>query len=685
VTVILNLTWAIVLLPLVGVGVAFLAESPRRAAQTGIAFTGIAFAAAVIVLVFRLTHVVPSYENTETFWDLQSTSASAADARLFPTDFLVLWGIRVDPLSVSFMASTLLLSLAAQVHALASLRGDAGYRRFFWLAGLLTFGLLAMIASPNLFQFWLGWEVTAVAAWVLAAHHWQRPGVGVLSTRTFVVLTIADLALLLGLVMTFAKFGRSVGSLPPPPTGALSSDPFSFSVLATQWHLGHIGMVAGVGARTLVVLSVLFALAAIIRSAVGPFHIWMGGVLEAPSAGLALVAVAALVPAGLLIARLYPLLLEAPHVLTAIALVGTVGAAGAAALALAQRDLFRLGMFATASQGGLVLAAFGMGGFSPALFALFTASCLAVVYFLAAGNLTRAYRTRDIAECAGARRRLPRTTLALGAWAAGVSGLSLNTYSVLSATFRNTRPVGGGTTGTLTQVLVAAGVLVALALTALYAFRVFFLVAGGDAVRRRGFDITRLREAELPARRAVQIALAAAIVATLAGIPGVNSFNLGSRRVPGLTFTHFIFYGATRQRLAVDFVALALAAIIAAGGALAARWMFSPAEGRADNPVRARLARISALLAGPTPGERVATIVPTGFVRAGEVLEEVDTQLLEPIPDAMGESVALLSGWLARLRTVRIAVSTAAAFAVIAILLAASVLAVTGHFPVRIQ
>jgi hypothetical protein len=34
---------------------------------------------------------------------------------------------------------------------------------------------------------------------------------------------------------------------------------------------------------------------------------------------------------------------------------------------------------------------------------------------------------------------------------------------------------------------------------------------------------------------------------------------------------------------------------------------------------------------------------------------------------------------------VRIAVSTAAAFAVIAILLAASVLAATGHFPVRIQ
>jgi NADH:ubiquinone oxidoreductase subunit 5 (subunit L)/multisubunit Na+/H+ antiporter MnhA subunit len=124
VAVILNLTWAIVLLPLVGVGVAFLAESPRRAAQTGIAFTGLAFAVAVVVLIYRLTHVVPTYQNTETFWDLPATSASAVDTRLFPADFLVLWGIRVDPLSVAFMASALLLSLAAQLHALASVRGE---------------------------------------------------------------------------------------------------------------------------------------------------------------------------------------------------------------------------------------------------------------------------------------------------------------------------------------------------------------------------------------------------------------------------------------------------------------------------------------------------------------------------------------------------------------------------------
>lgn len=82
--VILNLSWAIALLPLVGVGVSFLAETPRRAAQVNVFFTALAFAVALVVLVFRLTHVIPVYENTQTFWDLQSTSASPPTASSSP-------------------------------------------------------------------------------------------------------------------------------------------------------------------------------------------------------------------------------------------------------------------------------------------------------------------------------------------------------------------------------------------------------------------------------------------------------------------------------------------------------------------------------------------------------------------------------------------------------------------------
>jgi NADH:ubiquinone oxidoreductase subunit 5 (subunit L)/multisubunit Na+/H+ antiporter MnhA subunit len=681
-TIILNLTWAIILLPLVGVGASFLAESPRRAAHVGLALTCLAFAVSLVVLVFRLTHVIPGYENTETFWDLQGTAPAVTSAQVLAPEFAIFYGIRVDPLSVAFMAVVLFLSIVAQLHALVSMRGDAGFRRFFWIMGMLTFGVLALVSSPNLFQFWLGWEVAGVAAWMLAAHHWQRPATALVATRTFVMLRIADLTLLLALVLNFTKFGASITEQ-PATNGQLVNDPFSFIQLALRWHIGHLGAVPGVGARTLVVVAVLFVVAAAIRAAVGPLHLWLGGALDAPVAGLALIAVSALVPAGVLLARVYPVLLEAPHVLTALALLGALASVTGALLAVAQRDVFRIGMFAVSSQAGLMLAAFGMGGYSPALFLLFTSSFLAVVYFLAAGNLSRGFRSRDLTECGGGRRRMPRTTLALGGWALGISGLTLNTYSVLSATLRDVLP-NGAHVNRIPQVVVAVAVLVTIILTAVYAFRVYFVVATGEPPRRRGFDVGRLREVDARLRRTVLVALAGAGAATLVGLPGVSSFMVGSHQVPGLTFSRFIFFGVARQQLPVDVTALALAVVLGAGGAVAARWLFASVRSR-DETAASRLGRAGEMLAGPTPAERVAAVLPRAFTAAGETLDSLEVQLLEPIPAAMGESIGSLSEALTRMRSARIGLSMAAALAVLAVLLAASVLAATGHFPVTTQ
>jgi NADH:ubiquinone oxidoreductase subunit 5 (subunit L)/multisubunit Na+/H+ antiporter MnhA subunit len=349
---------------------------------------------------------------------------------------------------------------------------------------------------------------------------------------------------------------------------------------------------------------------------------------------------------------------------------------------LLQREVLRIGVFAVSSQAGLMLAAFGVGGYSPALFLLFTGGFLAVLYFLAAGNLIRGFRSRELADCVGGRLRMPRTTLALGGWAVGISGLTLNTYSVLSATFRDVLP-NGGHVSAVAQVVVAVAVLATVALTALYAFRVYFMVATGEPVRRRGFDVTRLREVDARLRRTAFLALGGAGVATVVGIPGLTSVTVGSREGPGLTFSRFVFYGRTHQQLGFDALALLLALLLGAAGALAARWMFATGSRAATAPAMF-LARARGLLAAPTPAERTAPVLAHGFIAAGERLDTLEVQLLEPIPAAMGESVEAVSDAMTRLRSARLGLSLAAAFAVVAMLLAASVLAATGHFPVSI-
>ena len=102
--------------------------------------------------------------------------------------------------------------------------------------------------------------------------------------------------------------------------------------MTPTWHIAHLGAVVGVGARTLVVVAVLFMVAAVIRAALGPLHLWLTGTREAPVPALALIATSALIPAGVLVARVYPLLLEAPHVLSALALVGAGAAVTGAVL-----------------------------------------------------------------------------------------------------------------------------------------------------------------------------------------------------------------------------------------------------------------------------------------------------------------------------------------------------------------
>src|SRR6202011_1954121 len=110
-------------------------------------------------------------------------------------------------------------------------------------------------------------------------------------------------------------------------------------------------------------------------------------------------------------------------------------------------DLLRIGVFAAIAQLGLVLAALGVGGYSQAMFIAFTSLFLMTVFMLAAGNVVRVYRTRNLHEMGGAWRRMRLTSIALSVWAAGLGGLALSTYYVLSAAFNNTIPGGGHVAG----------------------------------------------------------------------------------------------------------------------------------------------------------------------------------------------------------------------------------------------
>ncbi|MEA2637142.1 MAG: NADH-quinone oxidoreductase subunit, partial [Chloroflexota bacterium] len=433
-----NAAWAIPLLPLLGALLSFGVESQRRAAQLCVVLSGLAFVVAAVLLGVRLTHAPANpYVGLLTFF-----SMLPPEGTIFATQFQAQIGVQIDALSVSFAAAIAFATVLIQAYALTAMRGEAGFRRFFWASSLLGFSTTGFVLSPNLFDSLIMWVAGTASLAVLVSLAWQRADIQLHALWVTVALTAGDIALTLGVVYTWIKFGV-FSSLLAAPAGQTVADPLSFNVISQGVVATFHSKVAATGPRAIAVMGIVFVVAALLRSAQFPFHIWLRHAAAAAIPVLALAA-ATVAPLGLfLLARVYPVLAHAPRVLAAVALVGGVSAVLTAAIGVTQSNLRRIAVCAVASELGLGLAALGMGGYSAGVFVAFGSIFTSTLLLLAVGNVIRVYRTEEIAEMGGAWPRLRTTSIALGAWALLAGGLGLSSYYALASAFSGADPAGG--------------------------------------------------------------------------------------------------------------------------------------------------------------------------------------------------------------------------------------------------
>jgi len=87
----------------------------------------------------------------------------------------------------------------------------------------------------------------------------------------------------------------------------------------------------------------------------------------------ALIHAATMVAAGIfLVARLLPLFIVIPPIMSVIALIGIITVVLGATLAIAQKDIKKNLAYSTMSQLGYMMLALGMGSYGAALFHLIT-------------------------------------------------------------------------------------------------------------------------------------------------------------------------------------------------------------------------------------------------------------------------------------------------------------------------
>ncbi|MDD4887596.1 MAG: NADH-quinone oxidoreductase subunit L, partial [Thiomonas sp.] len=213
------------------------------------------------------------------------------------------------------------------------------------------------------------------------------------------------------------------------------------------------------------------------KSAQFPLHVWLPDSMEGPTPISALIHAATMVTAGIfMVARMSPLFELSNTALSFILVIGAITALFMGFLGVIQNDIKRVIAYSTLSQLGYMTVALGASAYSVAIFHLMTHAFFKALLFLAAGSVILGmHHDQDIRHMGGLRKYMPITwiTFLIGTLALTGTPFFSGFYSkdsIIEAVHASDLPGSG-----FAYFAVVASVFV----TALYSFRLYFLVFHG--------------------------------------------------------------------------------------------------------------------------------------------------------------------------------------------------------------
>ena len=375
-------------------------------------------------------------------------------------DFAPEFAFYIDQLTVVMMSIITGVGFLIHLYSTEFMEDDSDYSRYFAYMNMFVAAMLILVMADNLLLLYLGWEGVGVCSYLLVGFWYKDPANGAASRKAFVVTRVGDTAMALGLFLLFTHLGT------------LQIQPMLEAANAT-WAVGD----------TLPAVAALLLLGgAVGKSAQLPLHTWLPDAMAGPTPVSALIHAATMVTAGVyLIARTHDLFLLSPEVLLLVAIIGLVTLLLAAFTALNQHDIKRILAYSTISQIGYMFLALGVGAWSAGIFHLMTHAFFKALLFLAAGAVIHClHHEHDIFKMGGLRKKLPIVfwSFLIGSAALAAlpftSGFFSKDQILLSAFEVNSVVPGIG------PWLWAGGLLGAI-LTAIYSFRLVFIVFFGTA------------------------------------------------------------------------------------------------------------------------------------------------------------------------------------------------------------
>jgi len=443
----------IVLAPLIGAIIAGLfGKVVGRAGAHVAAIAGVAIAFILSVYVFKDIII----DGGETFNGAVYTWL-VSDGIRFEIGFLI------DKLSAMMMVVVTFVSLMVHIYTIGYMKDDDGYQRFFSYIALFTFAMLMLVMSNNFLQLFFGWEAVGLVSYLLIGFWYKKPTAIYANLKAFLVNRVGDFGFLLGIAAVLMYFGSLDYATVFNNVDKVNN--LTMSIIPNQeWSV-------------ITVICILLFIGAMGKSAQVPLHVWLPDSMEGPTPISALIHAATMVTAGIyMVARMSPLFELSTTALSFVMIIGATTALFMGLLGLVQNDIKRVIAYSTLSQLGYMTVALGASAYGAAVFHLMTHAFFKALLFLGAGAVIIAmHHEQDMRKMGGLRKYLPITwiTTMIGSLALiGTPGFAgfFSKDSIIEAVGLSTTPGAS-----YAYFAVLAGVFI----TALYSFRLYFMVFHG--------------------------------------------------------------------------------------------------------------------------------------------------------------------------------------------------------------
>jgi NADH-quinone oxidoreductase subunit L len=370
-------------------------------------------------------------------------------------------GFLVDTLTAMMMCVVTFVSLMVHIYTIGYMADDDGYERFFSYISLFTFSMLMLVMSNNFLQLFFGWEAVGLMSYLLIGFYFTRESAIYANMKAFIVNRVGDFGFLLGIGLLLA-YG---GSMNYGDVFAKSHELAALNFPGTGWGL-------------LTVACICLFIGAMGKSAQFPLHVWLPDSMEGPTPISALIHAATMVTAGIfMVTRMSPLFELSDAALSFVTVIGAITALFMGFLGIVQNDIKRVVAYSTLSQLGYMTVALGVSAYPVAVFHLMTHAFFKALLFLGAGSvIIGMHHDQDMRNMGGLRKYMPITwiTSLVGSLALIGTPFFSGFYSkdsIIEAVKLSHLPGSG-----FAYLAVVASVFV----TALYSFRMYFMVFHGE-------------------------------------------------------------------------------------------------------------------------------------------------------------------------------------------------------------